>query len=274
MLRFEDLDMASVRAEHYRTQADDLRRLGLDWDGDMVRQSDRRALYDDAIGRLQRAGLTYRCYCSRREIQEATRAPNGPSVEGGYPGTCRALTDGDRAEREAQGRRSSLRVRGSDEPIEFVDLRCGPVAGVVDDVVIQRFDGTPAYNLAVIVDDVAQGIELVVRADDLLDSTPRQLHLARLLDLTPPAYAHVPLVLGPTGARLAKRDGAVTLADRLALGESPAEVLSFLAGSLGLAEEREPVSVETLRNRFDPTRLPTAALIVDPETLDLRRHRS
>jgi glutamyl-tRNA synthetase len=268
-IRFEDLDTASVRPEHYQSQLEDLRLLGLDWDDDVIRQRDRRDLYESALSTLYQAGLTYPCYCSRREIREATQAPNGPWSHGHYPGTCSQLTAEQRIRHESAGRTPSLRLRGSPQPIEFVDLLCGPTRGLVDDAVVQRFDGTPAYNLAVVVDDVAQEIELVVRADDLLDSTPRQLHIADVLGLPPPRYAHVPLVLAPSGDRLAKRDGAVTLADRMALGEDPVQVLSFLATTLGLAEAGERVSPGILIDRFPSATLPTEPLVLEPDRLDL-----
>ena len=131
----------------------------------------------------------------------------------------------------------------------------GPSAGVADDFVVRRNDGAPAYNLAVVVDDAAQGVAEVVRGADLLDSTPRQLLLARLLGLPEPSHAHVPLVLGADGSRLAKRHGAVTLADRRALGETDAEVVAWLASSAGLAEPGETVSPAELVERFDPARI-------------------
>jgi glutamyl-tRNA synthetase len=256
----EDPDRASVRAEHYVGQLDDLRGLGLDWDGPVARQSERGDGYRAALATLEEADLTYPCYCTRREIQEAASAPHGdPAPEGAYPGTCRTLTAADRAEREAAGRRPALRLRA--DPglvVSFVDRRHGRVSAAVDDVVLRRGDGTPAYNLAVVVDDAAQGVEEVVRGDDLLLSTPRQLHLASLLGLPAPAYAHVPLVVGPDGARLAKRHGAVTLGDRAALGESPDDVRSLLAASLGLARAGERVSMSMLLARFDPDALPRA----------------
>jgi glutamyl-tRNA synthetase len=126
----------------------------------------------------------------------------------------------------------------------------------VDDVVIRRNDGAPGYNLAVVVDDADQGVEEVVRGADLLDSTPRQALLGRLLGLPAPAYAHVPLVLGPDGARLAKRHGAVTLADRAARGQSSARVRGELAASVGLAEAGEEPSMDDLLARFDPGAIP------------------
>jgi glutamyl-tRNA synthetase len=134
--------------------------------------------------------------------------------------------------------------------------------------VLRRNDGTPAYNLAVVVDDGAQGVGEVVRADDLLPSTPRQIHLARLLGLEPPAYAHVPLVLAADGSRLAKRHGAVTLGDRRALGEEPAQVLGRLAASLNLVEAGHPVRPSELNGlalSFEVSRLPRSAWVFSDE---------
>jgi glutamyl-tRNA synthetase len=255
LVRMEDLDRGSVREEHRRTQLEDLAALGLDWDGDVVRQSERADLYDAAIERLTAAGLTYECWCSRREIQEASSAPHGPP--GAYPGTCR---DG---APPRPGRSPALRLRTDGGVVAVEDRLLGRYEGAVDDFVLRRGDGTAAYNLAVVVDDAAQGVEEVVRADDLLPSTPRQVLLARLLDLPVPSYAHVPLVLGPSGERLAKRDGAVTLADRLARGESPAGVVRLLAASLGL----EGDAPADLLPRFDPERLPREPWVLPAELL-------
>lgn len=256
-LRFEDLDPDAVRAEHYQTQADDLVALGLDWDGPAIRQSDRRDLYDGIIQQLRTDDRVYPCYCSRREIREATQAPNGPWSHGHYPGTCRDLSTSQRQSREESGRPGALRVRAERASFGFTDILCGHHEGHVDDFVIQRGDGTPAYNLVVVIDDHDQGVELVVRADDLLTSTPRQLFVATLLGYPPPAYAHVPLVLNATGDRLAKRDGAVTLGDRDAMGQTPESVLAALAASLGLASLGESVTPATLLDRFDPATLST-----------------
>lgn len=242
LVRMEDLDAGAVREEHVEGQLRDLAALGLDWDGEVVRQSDRRHLYDAAINRLD----TYPCWCTRREIQEAPTAPHGPP--GAYPGTCR---DRDPATAPS-GRAPALRLRSHHEVVTVHDRLRGEVAAVVDDLVLRRGDGTPAYNLAVVVDDADQGIDEVVRGDDLLPSTPRQAHLARLLDIEPPAYAHVPLALGPDGARLAKRHRAVTL------GELTHDVaLTAMAVSLGLASDGEVVTPQQLLGRFDPDRLPS-----------------
>ena len=259
-VRVEDLDPGRSRREHEARQLADLRALGLDWDGPVVRQSERRARHREALAQLQAAGRVYPCWCTRAEIRAAASAAHGPLPEGAYPGTCKRLTAAQRAEREASGRRPALRLDAAGERVAFVDRLHGPVAGVVDDLVLWRNDDTPAYNLAVIVDDADQGIGEVVRGDDLLESTPRQLLVARLLGLPAPAYAHVPLVLGPDGRRLAKRHGAVTLADLAAArGWRPADALGWMATSLGLAEPGEPVSPAQLLDRFDPDALPRAA---------------
>lgn len=233
LLRVEDLDPSS-RPEHEAGQRADLRALGLDWDGPVVRQSERRDLYEDALGRLVAAGLTYPCYCTRREIRDATRAPH--EAPDAYPGTCRDLTASQRRAREAAGRPPALRLRSDGVAVAVDDALHGTIRGVGDDVVLRRNDGLPAYNLVVVVDDADQGVEEVVRADDLLSSTPRQAHLARVLGLPAPAYLHVPLVLGPDGARLAKRHGAVTLADATRAGVPAAVVRARLAASVGLVD--------------------------------------
>jgi glutamyl-tRNA synthetase len=256
LVRMEDLDRVTSSPEHEERQLADLAALGLDRDGEVVRQSERFERYGAAIDRLEAAGLTYPCYCTRREIREAAEAPHGPSPEGAYPGTCRRLTADGRAAIEASGRTPALRLAAGGETVRFTDRLHGPTSGVVDDVVLRRRDGVPAYNLAVVVDDAAQGIDEVVRGDDLLTSTARQLHLGRLLGLADPAYAHVPLVLGPDGRRLAKRHGAVTFADLRAEGWSPPDVLARLAVSLRLAAPGERLPLERLVERFDPAVLP------------------
>lgn len=251
LLRFEDLDTAAVRPEHYGTQVDDLVALGIDWDEPAISQSDHLDRYREALARLQSADLVYPCFCSRREIREAASAPNRPHAGHHYPGTCAELDTARRA-RRGRERPAALRVRGHGARVEIVDELLGPIGLEVDDFVVQRNDGTPAYHLAVVVDDAAQGIEEVVRGADLAESACRQQLLYRLLELDPlPRYVHVPLMLAANGDRLAKRHGAVTLDDRRRRGESPAEVLGFLASSVGLAEPGEPVTPAALLDRFD-----------------------
>jgi glutamyl-tRNA synthetase len=267
LVRIEDLDPDRSRREHEAGQLADLAALGLDWDGPVVRQSERRARHREALAALTAAGRTYRCWCTRAEIREAASAAHGAGglgSEGAYPGTCRRLGAAERAARERSGRPPAIRLDAGGERIAFVDRLHGRVEGWVDDLVLWRNDDTPAYNLAVVVDDADEGVGEVVRGDDLLDSTPRQLLVGRLLGLAAPAHAHVPLVLGPDGRRLAKRHGAVTLAQRAALGEPPEQVLAWMAASLGLSGAGEPVTPASLLARFDPSALPTQPTTLAP----------
>ena len=246
LVRMEDLDAARVRPGSAGEQLADLRAIGLDWDGEVVAQSERGALYEAALARLD----VFECFCTRAEIREAASAPHGPLPP--YPGTCRSLSPAERAERRAAGREPALRLRGGVE-VEFTDRLHGVVRGVVDDLVLRRADGAFAYNLAVVVDDADQGVEEVVRGDDLLDATPAQVHLARSLGLPEPRYAHVPLVLGSDGARLAKRHGAVTLRE-----VTPGDAVAWMARSLGLPPAtRAP----DLLPHFDPSRLPRSPTV-------------
>jgi glutamyl-tRNA synthetase len=279
VVRMEDLDRATSSAANEQLQLDDLAALGIDWDGEVERQSEHFDRHRAAVDALTEAGLTYPCYCSRREIREAAAAPHDDRArgassgasdaaallpDGAYPGTCRDLDDKERRAREAAGRRPAIRLRvppGTE--VAFDDRVHGTQRGCVDDFVLARNDGVPAYNLAVVVDDAAQGVGEVVRGDDLLSSTPRQIHLARVLGLPVPEYAHVPLVLGPDRSRLAKRHGAVTLDDLARAGMDAAAVRSLLAHSLNLCARGEPVTMGDLLERFDPARLPRAPWVVD-----------
>jgi glutamyl-tRNA synthetase len=263
LIRVEDLDASRVRPGIEAAQLEDLRALGLDWDGPVVRQSERLELYDEATRRLDRVGLLYPCYCTRAEIRASLSAPHGIAAADRYPGTCRELTRRERAEREASGRPPALRVRSGDAGFTFEDRLLGPYSEAVDDFVVRRNDGAPAYQLAVVVDDAAQGVGEVVRGADLLDSTPRQLLLYALLDLPAPTYAHVPLVLGPDGRRLAKRHGAVTLADRRERGETPREILRWMGVTLGLSGG---TTAEGLLAAFDPARLPAEPTVWSPDS--------
>jgi glutamyl-tRNA synthetase len=255
LLRVEDLDSGRVRPHVEAQQLADLAAIGLDWDGEVVRQSARLERYAAALEQLHGDGALYPCWCTRAEIREAASAPHGSMPEGHYPGTCRRLTAAQRADREASGRPPALRVAAGEARVIFDDRVHGAQEGVVDDFVVRRNDGAFAYNLAVVVDDGAQAIGEVVRGDDLLDSTPRQLWLAARLRLGGRdgfSFAHVPLVLGADGARLAKRHGAITLADRLEQGQTVAEVRAQLATSIGLCPPDERPSPADLVARFDP----------------------
>jgi glutamyl-tRNA synthetase len=257
-LRIEDLDTARVDAAAgvEAGQVRDLAAIGLDFDDPVVRQSERLDAYRDAIAGLD----TYPCYCTRREITEAASAPHGDGYRP-YPGTCLRLSPARRAELAAT-RLPALRVRADAAKQTIFDALHGRVEGTVDDFVLLRNDGTPAYNLAVVVDDLAMGVDQVVRGDDLLSSAPRQAWLATRLGGTPPHYAHVPLALNADGRRLAKRDGAVSLSALAALGIGPDKVLSLLTASLALSEPDEPVTPAVLLDRFDPSALPTEPWVV------------
>jgi glutamyl-tRNA synthetase len=259
LVRMEDLDSGRVRERFYDEQLHDLAALGLDWDGPVARQSDRIGLYQAALETLRAKGLVYECWCTRAEIRDAASAPHGDLPEGAYPGTCRELSAAERSEREASGRSPALRVRAGAARVAFEDRLAGHVEGVVDDFVVRRNDGAFAYNLAVVVDDGEQGIGEVVRGADLLDSTPRQLWLGARLGLTAPRHAHVALMLGPDGARLAKRHGAVSLADRAALGQSADDVRDELAASLQLCARGEQLTPAELVERFSASALRQAA---------------
>lgn len=259
LLRIEDLDLSRSRSEFERSQIEDLTALGLDWDEPPVRQSERIALYEAALGRLGADDRLYPCFCTRAEIRQAASAPHGDLPGGAYPGTCRALSATERRRREDDGQPFALRLRADRERITFHDRLLGDYSAVVDDFVVRRADGIPAYQIAVVVDDAAQGIGEVVRGADLADSTPRQLLLHRLLDLPSPRYAHVALVLGADGARLAKRHGAVTLAER---GESIGTTLELLARSLGIEISRPPRRAADLLPHFAPQRLSREPLVL------------
>ena len=253
LMRVEDLD-DRTHTDIADRQLADLAALGITWDGPATRQTAHPQRYDAVVETLSSRGLLYECYCTRRDIAQAPRAPHAP--EGAYPGTCRDLTDAERARRRAEtGRPPALRLRTDATTHTVHDVLHGDYTGLVDDFVVRRGDGVPAYNLAVVVDDAASGIDQVVRGDDLLSSSPRQAYLARLLGHPEPVYAHVPLVLNADGARLAKRDGAVTLAE---IGVDRA--LAQIADSLGFTAH----TVDGMLPEFDPARLPRTPWVYLP----------
>ena len=226
----------------------------LEWDGEVVYQSKRSALYDDALARLKRDGLAYDCACSRADVQRASSAQH--ESEAVYPGTCR---DG-----IAPGRVSrSIRFRTTEEPIVFSDLVRGRVEQTTGgDFVIKRADGLYAYQLAVVVDDGDQGVDQVIRGGDLLSSTARQIALQQALSLPVPAYGHLPLVVGANGQKLGKRDGALPLPALSA--ERIQSTLRDALSILGIAAE--PASPgEMLRDalaQFDVSRLTGRTTVV------------
>jgi glutamyl-Q tRNA(Asp) synthetase len=227
LVRMEDLDTPRVIAGSADEILRALERYGLTWDGDIVYQSQRRALYDEALRILREKGLVYDCGCSRADLQRAASAPLGR--EPVYPGTCRNGLPPGRSAR-------AIRFRAPDKVIAFDDLVAGHVeenvAADTGDFVIRRADGVYAYQLAVVVDDAAQSVTQVVRGADLLTSTARQIALQRALRLPTPIYAHLPLVTNADGSKLGKRDGALPLPS---LDEGRvSETLSFALRVLGV----------------------------------------
>ena len=234
-MRVEDLDRARVRAADgvAEEQLTDLLALGLDWDGEVVWQSERTAAYAAAVAALGEA--TYECFCTRREIAEAASAPHDDGYRP-YPGTCAKLSAAQAARRREE-RPAAIRVRAEGAAFSITDLQLGEFTGLVDDFVLVRGDGAYSYNLAVTVDDLAQGVTRVTRGADLLTSAPRQAWLCERLGGTPPQYSHIGLVTNPDGVRLAKRDGSVTLGDLAARGLSERQVMATLSASLGLGAQ-------------------------------------
>lgn len=231
-LRIEDLDPDRSKPEFTDAIFQDLEWLGLTWDGPVWKQSERAPLYADALKTLASKGLAYRCWCSRAEVARAASAPHVGEDGPVYPGTCR------NGAAPRPGRAPSWRFATSPEVTSFHDAWCGDVSQDVSrevgDFVIQRIDGVASYQLAVVVDDALAGVTHVLRGEDLLTSTPRQLLLQRALGYAQPEYAHVPLMLSADGKRLAKRDGPSTVAGLRELGWSPERVIGELAGSCGL----------------------------------------
>jgi glutamyl-tRNA synthetase len=249
-LRIEDLDPTPCRPEYETAQLAALRALGLDWDGPIMRQSQRRGEHLAALDVLRARDLLYPCFCTRREIREALRAPHGDEPEHGYTGTCRDLSSAMVRGHLDAGRVPAWRARAAGTRLDYVDLVHGLSTGTCDDFVVQRNDGLAAYHLAVVVDDAAQAVTQIVRGDDLRDSTPRQRWLQHVLGLPEPNYAHVPLVLGDDGARLAKRHGAVTLEDLARQGRDARDALALLGGSLGWCSHHDRRSIDALLATF------------------------
>ena len=256
LLRVEDLDRPRVVPGAEARILEDLAWLGLRWDGPVLRQSERGDAYDQAIAELAAAGSVYPCDCSRAEIARAASAPHAgeENRETVYPGTCRELDPG-----RPMKRAPSLRFRVPDEEVAYVDAIAGRVAQHlprdVGDFVLKRGDGVFAYQLAVVVDDLATEITHVVRGADLVASTPRQIALARALRAAPPVYAHVPLVVGPEGSRLEKRTRGVTVRELREAGLRAERIIGELARGLGLSTSADPVTAEaiaeSLRGRAD-----------------------
>ena len=224
LVRMEDLDAPRVVPGSAEEILEALRRYELEWDGEVVFQSQRTALYETALATLREKNLVYDCGCSRADLQRAASAPLGG--EAIYPGTCRNGLPPGRVAR-------AIRFRASDDSIAFDDRLCGRIEAKADDFIVRRADGVFAYQLAVVVDDALQDVTQVVRGRDLLSSTPRQIALQRALGYPTPEYAHLPLVLNADGSKLGKRDGALPLPllDDQKVSETKAWAMQFIASS-------------------------------------------
>jgi glutamyl-tRNA synthetase len=266
VLRVEDIDTPRVKAGVEARQLEDLRWLGIVWDeGPDVggkyapyRQSQRKALYDDALEALARRGLTYYCDCSRAEIARIASAPHAGEEGPRYPGTCRELGMRERAWK----RSPAIRLKVPDRDVVVDDLLQGSftenVWHRVGDFVLRRGDGVYAYQLAVVVDDLAMGVTDVVRGADLLGSAARQILLAEFLGGSPPRYAHHAMLMAEDGGRMAKRAGGATLRDERAAGQDGRAVVAALAAALGIAPagvSSEEVTLGAIVDSFDPSRL-------------------
>lgn len=253
ILRMEDNDTQRSRPEFVSRIMEDLEWLGLNWDEGPYFQSQRTDLYDDVLTRLNHLGLTYPCFCSRKDLQALASAPHGITSEGpDYPGFCRDLSS-----EEQQASRSekdpSVRFRLPHKSYSYVDLIRGEQSfppGFGGDFVIKRADGMWAYQLACTVDDLEMGITHVTRGADLVDSTPRQLALIDVLGGTPPQYAHTPLWMGRDGHRLSKRNGAVSLREYREAGKSKEELLGWMGFVSGLRPDQKPVDLDELIDGF------------------------
>jgi len=257
VLRIEDLDGPRIKPDSARQLIDDLQWLGIDWDEGPVYQSARMPVYAAAVKDLLDAGLAYPCVCTRKEVESAASAPHAEDGAAVYPGTCRGRFRSVEEAAAFAGRPPAIRFAVPDGIIEWTDQFCGPqrcdVARQLGDFVIAKADGTPAYQLAVVVDDLAGGINKIVRGDDLLDSTPRQILLYRALQPSHsiPSYFHLPLVVGPDGRRLAKRHGDSRLSFYRSRGVPASAVLSLLADWCGIDDNLEIHSAESLIERID-----------------------
>lgn len=265
VLRIEDLDTARCPRRYAEQMIADLRWLGFDWDEGPetggphapYEQSRRTALYCQALETLQAKGLVYPCFCTRAGLRAAS-APHRSDGQPVYPGTCRGLTPAQAADR-ARTRSPALRLRVPDQDWGFEDGHMGAyrenLARDCGDFLLRRSDGMFAYQLAVVVDDAAMGVTEVVRGADLLDSTPRQLLLYKLLDLPAPRFCHFPLLLAPDGRRLSKRDEDAGL-DALQGRVSPQEILGKLACLAGFHPSGAPCTLQELLPAFDWASVP------------------
>ena len=264
VLRIEDLDPARSRREYAETIMEDFRWLGLSWDRRAENQSARGPVYDAALEKLREKAPVYPCYCTRDQLHAAS-APHASDGRVLYAGTCRHLTAEQRA---AMKKTPCWRIAAPEEEISFRDGLQGlcsmDLSREWGDFIVRRADGVAAYQLAVVVDDAAGGVTEVVRGRDLLSSTPAQLWLYRLLELEPPAFYHVPMLLSPDGRRLSKRDRDLDLG-QLRLRRKPEEILGYLAWAAGIIHRPEPVSARELIPEFSWDRVRKEDIVVAEE---------
>lgn len=261
LLRIEDLDLPRVIAGSDQQIFTDLTWLGIDWDGQPVYQSQRQDLYHAAFAKLQASGKLYECFCSRKELRMVASAPHAPSSI--YAGTCSNLSESEANARRAH-KTPAWRLRVDDSTISFIDAVAGYKAATlsrdVGDFVVKRADGLYAYHLAVVVDDLAQGVTNVVRGYDLLSSSAQQIYLAHLLapQRPPFEYWHVPLALDEQGARMAKRDGSAAAKSWRAANQSAAQLVGKFAYELGLQTTSAAISAQALLQTLTLERLSSA----------------
>lgn len=278
VLRVEDLDTQRSRPEFIEANLAELRWLGLAWDeGPDVggafgpyRQSERSALYEAALRKLERTGHLFPCYLSRKDVQGVSSAPHG--LGPAYGEAQRRLNAWVQDGKKAEGKTPSLRFQVDSQRLSFYDGVHGEVctdpARTTGDFVVRRADGEWAYQLAVVVDDVAMSITHVVRGDDLLPSTGAQLLLYRALGAEPPTFAHVPLLLDADGSRMAKRRGSLTLSALRAAGVRPGRVVGLLAYSLGLQPKLAEADVGDFVPGFELGTLNREAFALEPAHLE------
>lgn len=283
-LRLEDLDRERCRPEHVQRIFRDLEWLELDWDGEPMYQSQRLDALREAAVRLERAGVAYRCICSRAELERAAQAPQQGVSEWRYPGTCRdRAAQGqcevvDRSALAPAARPGALRLRVPDGLIAFDDGLAGPqqvdVSAEVGDFVILSRNAVPAYQLAVVVDDAEQGVTEVFRGDDLLTSTARQILLQRALGLPSPRWFHAPLVLDASGRRLAKRADDLSLETLREAGVDARAILGWVGRSAGLRSCERLITARELLSAYAPTHLRREPTLLSAQDLhDLLEQR-